>query len=306
MFGYARDLLRSAEERSKPEGERLEEYRQSRRVSFEFRLFAETPVYADLETLKLADSLTCLAEGLGWDSPPVQKVLAGKSPRERAADAVRGTQLASADTRRQLYQAGQSAIDQSKDAMINLARLVDPEARAVRKVAEAQREAMRQAHAQIGHARYALEGASNYPDATGTLRLAFGVVKGYEEDGHQVPFQTTFAGLYARATDQNFRPPFDLPPRWLANKNDLKLDTPFNFVCTADIIGGNSGSPVVNRQGQFVGIIFDGNIQSLTEDFLYTEEQSRALAVHSSAIIEALRKVYDAQPLADELLGRRK
>lgn len=303
LFGYARDLLRSAEERSKPEGERMEEYRQSRRVSFEFRLFAETPVYADLETLKLADSLTCLAEGLGWDSPLVQKVLAGKSPRERAADAVRGTQLASADTRRQLYQAGQSAIDQSKDAMINLARLVDPEARSVRKLAEAQRETMRQAHAQIGHARYALEGASNYPDATGTLRLAFGVVKGYEEDGHQVPFQTTIAGLYARATDQNFRPPFDLPPRWLANKNDLKLDTPFNFVCTADIIGGNSGSPVVNRQGQFVGIIFDGNIQSLTEDFLYTQEQSRALSVHSSAIIEAIQKVYDAQPLADELLG---
>ena len=190
--------------------------------------------------------------------------------------------------------------------MIELARLVDPEARAVRKEVEAQREAMRQAHAQIGQARYALEGASNYPDATGTLRLAFGVVKGYEEEGRQVPFQTTFAGLYARATDQNYRPPFDLPPRWLAKRKKLNLATPLNFVCTADIIGGNSGSPVVNRQGQFVGIIFDGNIQSLTEDFLYTEEQSRALAVHSSAIIEALRQVYNAQPLADELLGKRR
>jgi hypothetical protein len=305
LFGYARELLRAAEERPKPEGERLEEYRESRRATFEFRLLAEAPVYADLETLKLADSLTCLAEGLGPDSALVQKVLAGKSPRERAAEAVRSTQLASAATRRRLYEGGQQAIDQAKDSMIELARLVDPEARAVRKEVEAQREAMRQAHAQIGKARYALEGAGNYPDATSTLRLAFGVVKGYEEDGRQVPFQTTFAGLYARATDQNYRPPFDLPPRWLAKRKKLKLETPLNFVCTADIIGGNSGSPVVNREGQFVGIIFDGNIQSLTEDFLYTEEQSRALSVHSSAIIEALRKVYDAGPLADELLGKR-
>jgi len=306
LFGYARELLRAAEERPKPEGERLEEYRESRRATFEFRLFAEAPVYADLEMLKLADSLTCLAEGLGPDSALVQKVLAGKSPRERAAEAVRSTQLASAVTRRRLYEGGQQAIDQAKDTMIELARLVDPEARAVRKEVETQREAMRQAHAQIGQARYALEGASNYPDATSTLRLAFGVVKGYEEDGRQVPFQTTFAGLYARATDQNYRPPFDLPPRWLAKRKKLKLETALNFVCTADIIGGNSGSPVVNRKGEFVGIIFDGNIQSLTEDFLYTEEQSRALSVHSSGIIEALRKVYDAQVLADELLGKRR
>jgi len=306
LFGYARDLLRAAEEHPKPEGERLEEYRQSRQASFEFRLFAEAPIYPDLETLKLADSLTWLVEGLGWDSPLVQKILAGKSPRERAAEVVRGTQLASAATRRRLYQGGQSAIDQAKDAMIELARVVDPEARAVRKVVEAQREAMRQAHARIGHARYTLEGASNYPDATSSLRLAFGVVKGYEEEGRHVPFQTAIAGLYARATDQSYRPPFDLPPRWLTKKKRSNLATPLNFVCTADIIGGNSGSPVVNRQGQFVGIIFDGNIQSLTGDFLYTEDRSRALAVHSSAIIEALQKVYDARPLADELLGKRR
>jgi hypothetical protein len=306
LFGYARELLRAAEEQPKPEGERLEEYRESRRISFEFRLFAQVPVYPDLETLKLADSLTCLAEGLGPDSALVQKVLAGKSPRERAAEAVRGTQLASAATRRQLYQGGQPAIEQAKDTMIELARLVDLDARAVRKVVEAQHEAISQAHAQIGKARYALEGDRNYPDATSTLRLAFGVVKGYEEDGRQVPFQTTFAGLYARATDQNYRPPFDLPPRWLARRKKLNLTTPLNFVSTADIIGGNSGSPVVNRKGEFVGIIFDGNIQSLTTDFLYTEEQSRALAVHSSAIIQALQKVYDARPLADELLGKRR
>jgi hypothetical protein len=306
LFGYARELLRAAAERPKPEGERLEEYRESRRASFEHRLFAEAPVYADLETVKLADSLTALAEGLGWESALVQEVLAGKSPRERAYEAVHGTGLASAATRRQLYQGGQPAIDQAQDAMIELARLVDRDSRAVRKAVEAQREAMRQAHAQIGQARYALEGASNYPDATSSLRLAFGVVKGYEEDGRSVPFQTTFGGLYARATEQSYRPPFDLPPRWLARRKKLNPATPFNFVCTADIIGGNSGSPVVNRRGEFVGIIFDGNLQSLTQDFRYTEEQSRALAVHSSAIIEALRKVYDARRLADELLGKRR
>jgi hypothetical protein len=187
--------------------------------------------------------------------------------------------------------------------MIELARLVDPEARAVRKAVEVQQEAIRRAHAQIGQARYALEGAGSYPDATGTLRLSFGVVKGYQQDGQAVPFQTTFAGLYERARQQSFRPPFDLPRRWVSAQKKLNLSTPLNFVCTADIIGGNSGSPVVNRAGEFVGVIFDGNIQSLDADFLYTEDQNRAVCVHSSAIIEGLRKVYNARALADELLG---
>jgi hypothetical protein len=143
----------------------------------------------------------------------------------------------------------------------------------------------------------------NYPDATFTLRLAFGTVKGYEEGGQTIPFQTTIAGLYQRAADQRYRPPFDVPARWLKRKNRLDLNTPLNFVSTADIIGGNSGSPVVNRNGEFVGIIFDGNLQSLVLDFSYTEEQARALAVHSRAIVEALRKVYDAKALAEELAG---
>ena len=303
LFTYARQLLRAAEEQPKPNGERLEEYRESARVSFELQLLAEQPIYNDLETLKLADSLTSLVESLGWTHPVVQRILAGQSPRERAAAAVRGSKLASAAVRRQLYKGGPSALSQADDPMIELARLVDPEARAVRKTVEVQQEAVRRAHAQIGQARYALEGASNYPDATGTLRLSFGAVKGYQQEGQAVPFQTTFAGLYERARQQNYRPPFDLPPRWVAAQKKLNLTTPLNFVCTADIIGGNSGSPVVNRAGEFVGIIFDGNIQSLDADFLYTEDQNRAVCVHSSAIIEALRKVYDARPLADELLG---
>ena len=305
LFSYARELVRADEESAKPDGERLEEYRESARASFEFRLFAEQPVYADLETIKLADSLTSFVEALGYSHPLVKSVLNGKSPRELAAEVVLASKLASSTVRRQLYSGSGQAIQQASDSMIGLARLVDADARAVRKVVEAQREAIRQAHAQIGKARYAIEGPSHYPDATSTLRLAFGTVKGYEEDGSQIPFETTFAGLYERGAEQKYRPPFDLPERWLASRNKLQLTTPFNFVCTADIIGGNSGSPVVNRKGEFIGIIFDGNIQSLVADFIYTEEQARAVAVHSSAIIEALRKVYDASSLADELLGKR-
>ena len=305
LFGYGRELLRAAEERPKPNGERLEEYRDSARSSFETNLFTEQPFYADLDTLKLADSITALAESLGSGDPVVQRVLAGKSPRGRAAELVRDSKLSSASTRRQLYVGGPPALQQANDPMIELARTIDIESREVRKVVEAQREAVRQAHAQIGRARYTIEGATRYPDATSSLRLAFGTVRGYQEDGQPIPFETTFTGLYDRAAAQNNRPPFDLPPRWVDRKMNLSLSTPFNFVCTADIIGGNSGSPVVNQRGEFVGIIFDGNIESLTADFVYSEERSRALAVHSAAITEALLKVYDARPLVNELLGRK-
>jgi hypothetical protein len=185
--------------------------------------------------------------------------------------------------------------------MIELARSVDAEARAVRQVIEAQDEIKQQAHAQIARARFALEGTANYPDATHTLRLSFGVVKGYVENGRTIPAQTTFAGLYQRWTDQKGRPPFDLPQRWLKRKGRLNLQTPLNFISTADIIGGNSGSPVVNRQGELVGIIFDGNLQSLVLDFYFTETEARALSVHSSAILEALRRVYGAERLVKEL-----
>jgi hypothetical protein len=305
LFDYARDLLRAPEERARPDSERLEEYRDSARASFEYHLFAEQPIYANLETLKLGDALTWLTEKLGYHHPLVQKVLAGESPRERAAETVRGTKLASSAVRRQLYGTGHEPMKTGVDPMIELARNVEPDARAVRRAVEVQREAISQAHAQIGRARYALEGDKDYPDATASLRLAFGAVKGYEQDGEQIPFETTFAGLYQRAASQNYRPPFDLPSRWLDKRRGLSTSAPLNFVCTADIIGGNSGSPVVNRQGELVGIIFDGNIQSLTADFLYTDEQCRALAVHSSGIIEALQKIYDARPLADELLGKK-
>jgi hypothetical protein len=191
--------------------------------------------------------------------------------------------------------------------MIALALLIDPEARAERKVMETQfDEVVRQAYADVAKAKFALEGTSTYPDATFTLRLSYGVVKGYEETGKPVPFETTFAGLYQRAEEMKFRPPFDLPKRWLEAKDKLDLKTPLNFVCTADIIGGNSGSPVINRDAEVVGLIFDGNIQSLVLDFAYTEDQARAVAVASRGIVEALRKVFNDNDLADELTNGKK
>jgi hypothetical protein len=305
-FEIARMLLRAAQERNKPNGERLREYRDSNRESLELDLFSEEPLYDNFEIAKLAASLTYLVEQLGYKDPLVQSVLAGKSPRDRAAEIVTGTKLRDVAERKRLYKGGLEAVEASTDPMIGLARAVDPAARAVRKLMESEVDEVKlQAYARIARAKYALEGASTYPDATFTLRLAFGVVKGYEEDGRKVPFQTVFAGLFERSQEHHNQPPFDLPERWLQAKDRLDLSVPVNFVLTADIIGGNSGSPVINRNAEVVGLIFDGNIQSLVLDFLYTEKQARAVAVHSLGIVEALRKVYKADNLAAELTGRR-
>lgn len=306
LFTIGRTLLRAADEKPKPNADRLREFGQAGLESLEFRLFSEEPIYDDLEQLRLADALTWLTTQLGYTNELVQRVLAGKSPTERATELIQGTRLKDVALRKRLYQDGKAAVDAAKDPLIELARVIDNEARAVRKVVEAQTEAKQQAHAQLGKARFAILGTSTYPDATFTLRLAYGAVKGYEEGGKHVPFETTFGGLYERAAEHNNRPPFDLPPRWAERKERLDLNTPYNFVSTADIIGGNSGSPVVNRNAELVGIIFDGNIQSLVLDVVYTEEQARAVSVHSKGILEALRKVYDANDVADELTGRAK
>ena len=204
-----------------------------------------------------------------------------------------------------LYEGGASAVTAAKDPMIELARLVDTEARALRKIFEEQTEAKQQAHAAISRARNALLGTAGYPDATFTLRLSPGVVKGYEEDGKQVAPFTTFGSLYARAKEMNNRPPFDLPPLWEKRKSRLNPNTPLNFVTTCDIIGGNSGSPTVNRAGEFVGIIFDGNLQSLPWDYAFSDKQGRAESVHSAAILEALDKVYGAKQVVRELTNGR-
>jgi hypothetical protein len=302
LFGIARTLLRLSEESAKPNADRLREYRESNLESLKFELFSEAPIYDDLETTLLADSLSMFTEMKGYDDPLVQKVLAGKSPRERAAQLVEDTKLKSVEVRKKLAEEKPEAIRQSTDPMIQLAVLVDPQARSLRKTYEDEvEEPLRQAYAKLAAARFAIYGTEVYPDATFTLRLAFGLVKGYTEEGKQIPPWTTFAGLYERAQEQGNRDPFELPQRWIERKNQLDLKTPFNFVSTADIIGGNSGSPLVNRNGELVGIIFDGNIQSLVLDFIYTEQQARAVAVHSASIVEALRRVYNADRIVKEL-----
>jgi hypothetical protein len=304
LFGYARTLVRAADEFAKPNGKRLEEFVESDKKSLELRLFSRRPIYPDFEIVKLADSLTFLCEQLGYEDKLVRQVLAGKSPQERAAELVLGTKLQKLDVRKELYKGGKEAVKGSEDPMIELARLVDPASRAVRKVMETQvMEVQRQAYDRIAHAKFAIEGTSTYPDATFTLRLSYGAVKGYEENGKHIPFETHFAGLYEQAKEQNNKPPFDLPKRWEERKDRLNLKVPLNFVCTDDIIGGNSGSPVINRKAELVGLIFDGNIQSLVWDFIYSDVQGRAVAVHSQGILEALRSVYDAGALATELEG---
>jgi Peptidase S46 len=306
-FGIARTLARAAEELPKPSGERLREFADARLQSLKFQLLSDEPIFEDFETLKLADGLQFLAVTLGPDSDLVKKVLAGKSPRERAFELISQTKVRDVEVRKKLFEGGKAAVDAAKDPMIELARLVDPASRALRKRFENEvEEPKRQAYAALAKASFAMNGDKVYPDATFTLRLAFGTVKGYKEDGKDVPAFTTMEGLYKRSAEQGNKGPFELPKRWVEKKSKLDLNTPFNFVCTADIIGGNSGSPVINRDAELVGIIFDGNIESLVLDFIYDDTVARAVSVDSRAIIEALRKVYDANDLADELTGKAK
>ncbi len=301
LFWIARTLVRAAAERPKPNGERLPEFQDSARTSLELALFSEAPIYDDVEALTLGSSLMNFAEQLGASDPRVQSMLAGKAPDERAFELVAGTKLKDVNVRRQLYADGASALQSCSDPMIQLAEQVDAPARAVRKTIEEQTEIQQQAYQVIGQARFALHGTNDYPDATFTLRLAFGQVAGYQEQGKTIPALTNFGGLYQRAAEHKNLPPFDLSARWIERRSQLDPTTPLNFVSTADITGGNSGSPVVNRAGEFVGIIFDGNLQSLRWDYSFDSRQGRAVAVDSRAILEALEKVYDANSLVSEL-----
>jgi nicotinamide mononucleotide adenylyltransferase len=303
LFKYARLLVRAIDERAKPNGERIPAFRDSARESLELELFSTEPLYDDYEILRLTDSLTDFATQFSADNPLVQNVLAGKSPHARDVELVSGSKLKNVAIRKDLYKKDAAALQAAHDPMIDLARLVDGPAREARKTYDAQEEIKKQAYSEIAKARFAIEGTNKYPDATFTLRLSYGTVRGYEQDGTQIPAFTDFAGLYQRSAEHDNKPPFDLPQRWIDKKSNLNLATHFNFVSDADIIGGNSGSPVVNKAGEFVGIIFDGNIQSLVLDCIYTDTQARAVSVDSAAISEALRKVYDAGALVDEIEG---
>jgi hypothetical protein len=315
-FRTARTILRAVEERAKPSGERLREFRDSNRESLEQQLFSDEPLYDAFETVKLADSLTFLATSLGADDELVVRVLDGKSPVERGAAAVAGTDLGRRappstrpDRRRELYDGGVVAVAASADPMLELARLVDGESRRLRKIAEAADEVKKQAHAEIVRARFAREGLALFPDATFTLRLSYGVVTGGTQAGIAYPAITTFGGLFTRAEEKQEMPPFDLPPRWLKARPTLAADaafvaTAFNFASTADIIGGNSGSPVVNAAGELVGVIFDGNIDSLVLDVAYDDQRARAVAVDATGIVAALQRVYAADTLLAEILTK--
>jgi hypothetical protein len=307
LFDIARKLVRLAEERTKPNSDRLKEYRESGLKSLELELFSPAPIYPVFEASKLAHSLAEWKRAMP-DDPLVERVLHGRSPGEAARQLVTETQLADVDVRRRLAEGDKGAILASHDPMIKLALAVDAEARAVRKTREDEIEGVEAAnYATIAKAIFDVKGDAVYPDATFTLRLAFGVVKGYEFDGKAIPPFTTIGGAFQHAGSHGNSPPYELPPSWIKARNSekLQLDTPLNFVSTADIIGGNSGSPVVNRDNQVVGLIFDGNIQSLVLDFGYDDRQARAVSVDSRGIIESLRSIYHAERLVQELTGRK-
>jgi hypothetical protein len=302
LFDIAIKLVRLAEETAKPNPERLREYAEASLDSFKLQLFSEEPIYEELETVTLGDSLGMIVEEMGADNPVVKNVLAGKSPRERAAELVQGTKLKEVAVRKRIAEGGLKAIQDSTDPMIQLARLIDPDSRRIRQTFEQQvDEPQRQAYTKIANARFGIYGSNVYPDATFTLRLAFGEAKGYTEAGEKIPWATHLGGTYEHAAAHGNKEPFELPKIWNERKGQLNLSTPFNFVSTADIIGGNSGSPVINRQGELVGIVFDGDIESLILDYIYTDQQARAVAVHSAGILEALRKIYSADRLVAEI-----
>lgn len=301
LYRMAEQLVLLATEDEKPSGERLREFRDSARESLLQRLFSPAPIYIDRAKAELTDSLALLVERRGGDDEIVGMVLDGKSPETRAAELIDGTGLVDVEVRKQLVEGGRQAIEASDDPMIRLARLMEPEARRLRLEQEELGEIEQQAYAQIGDVLFAIQGTDTYPDATFTLRLAYGPVLGYTESGTFIPPWTTVGGAFEHELRHGAKAPWILPKSWHRARSNLDLKTPMDFVCTADIIGGNSGSPVVNRKAELVGVIFDGNIQSLTANYFYSDEQARAVSVDVRVLLEALPKVYGAAGLAEEL-----
>jgi len=299
LFRTARRIVRGTEELTKPNGERLREYRDSALPSLKQSLFSKAPIYREMEEVNLTFSLTKLREELGPDDPFVKKVLGKDSPEDLAKSLLAGTKLDDIETRKKLWDGGESAVKASADSMIRLALLIDADGRAIRKQFEDEVEAPEKRNSElIAQALFGEHGTSVYPDATFTPRLTFGAVKGWSESGRMINPFTDFAGLFARATG---REPYVLPKSWLDAQSRIHAATPFNFVSTCDIIGGNSGSPVVGRDGNIVGLVFDGNIHSLGGNFWFDENLNRAVAVHSKGILEALWTVYGAERVVKEL-----
>jgi hypothetical protein len=303
----ASQLVRYAEEIQKPNDKRYDEFRDSKLESFMFSLMSPAPIYPEMEEAVLAAWLEEGLKTLGPNDPFIKAALGGSTPAAVAKQAVSGTRLADVAVRRSLRDGGAEAMAKSDDPMIALARRIEPIYRQLRAWNESQIQSVELGAGQkIAQARFAVYGKSVPPDATFSLRLSYGRALGYEEDTTLVPYKTTFFGLYDRAHGFEQKPPWDLPRRYREGRDKLDLSTPLNFVYTADTIGGNSGSPVINRNAEIVGLNFDSNIQKLSNRYWYVDETDggRAVGVHSAAIIEALRKLYGATPLVNEILGR--
>ncbi|WP_309887574.1 S46 family peptidase [Archangium sp.] len=299
LFNVARTLVRASDELVKPDTERLRGFNDAGLPGLKNQLMSKAPIYPELEIAQMTFTLTKLREELGADHAFVKKVLGKESPAALATRVIKGSKLADLKLREQLFSGGKKAIEASKDPMIQLAALVDPDARAIRKTYEEQVEAVIRKNSElVAQAKFEVYGTGIYPDATGTLRLSFGSVKGYMEDGKQVAPITAMGDTFARHTGED---PFALPKSWLAAQKDLTATTAMNFVSTNDIIGGNSGSPVINKDAQVVGLVFDGNIQSLGGDYGFDESVNRTVSVHSEALIEALKKIYKADRVLEEL-----
>ena len=302
LFGSALSLVQYAAEVQKPDGERLPGYHDSQLESLRFSVVSPAPVYLDMETARMAGSFQEALDELGPNDAWVKAALDGKSPADAARTYIGGSKLADPAVRRQLLEGGEAAITASTDPLILLARRLDPVLRAMLKQNDEEVKSVEtSAGEKLGKARFLVYGKDAYPDATFTLRLSYGTATGYPMNGTKAPYKTTYYGLYDRSASFDNQSPFNLPQRYVEGRSKLDLSTPLDFVATVDIIGGNSGSPVINRNGELVGLIFDGNIESLAGDFVYDGAQNRAVAVDSAAMIEALRKLYGAEKLADEL-----
>ena len=303
LAAKAMQIVQYVAEVKKPDGERLPGYHDAQLQSLRFQLFSPAPVYKGLETASIAGALETDLAAAGPDDPFLKTILKGRTPAEAAAQLVNGTRLEDPEVRRKLVDGGEAAVAASTDPMIVLARELDPMRRAQIKWMQDNVESVEQRGGEkLGEARFAVYGKSAYPDATFTLRLSYGQVLGYPMNGTIAPPKTTFYGLYDRAYSFGLKPPFNLPPRVEQARTSLDLSTPLDFASTNDVVGGNSGSPVINRAGEIVGLIFDGNIESLVGDFVYDPTRNRAVAVDTAAMTEALRKIYHADALLSELL----
>jgi V8-like Glu-specific endopeptidase len=299
LFAHARHIVRAADERAKPNTDRLRGFTDAQLPQVEQTLRAATPIYPEFEQVRLSWSLERMREWLGPDDPLVRRVFGSDSPDRLARRLVEGTRLADPAVRLALYEGGAAAVAATDDPMIQLARAVDPRARELRAKYEAEVEGpSERAHEAIAAARFAVYGTTRYPDATFTLRLSYGTVRGWTERGQPVDPFTRLARLYERATGA---PPFLLPPRWVEAKPRLDLSARANFVTTNDIVGGNSGSPMVDATGRIVGLVFDGNIHSIAGSYWFDETLNRTVAVHPDFIRVALTQVYPATHLAREL-----